>query len=210
MATIQKSGYYYPNKMGRIFLLALEDVMGKNGVSAILNLAGLEAYIDNYPPDNLDKQVDFADISAILNALEQTYGPRGGRSLSLRAGRALFAHGLRNFGALAGAGDLAFKVLPLDTKLKIGVPAIARIFNTVTDQISNVSDHGDHYIYTLERCSMCWDRTTDKPCCHVAVGIIQEALKWVSGGKEFKIDMVSCMGCGDDIGRLKIYKEPVG
>lgn len=209
MPTIKMSGYYYPNKMGRIFLVALEDVMGKNGVNAILNLAGLEQYIDNYPPDNLDKQFDFAEISAVLNALEQTYGPRGGRGLSLRAGRALFANGLRNFGALAGAGDLAFKVLPLDTKLKIGVPAIAKIFNSVTDQVSNVQDHGDHYIYTLERCSMCWDRKTDKPCCHVVVGIIQEALKWVSGGKEFKIDMLSCMGCGDDMGRLKIYKEPI-
>jgi predicted hydrocarbon binding protein len=210
MAAVNKSGYYYPNKMGRIFLLALEDVMGKNGVNAILHLAGLDDYIDNYPPDNLEKAFDFADISAMLAALEQTYGPRGGRGLSLRAGRALFSNGLKNFGALAGAGDLAFKVLPLDTKLKIGVPAIAKIFNSMTDQLSSVSDHGDHYIYTLERCSMCHDRTTDKPCCHVAVGIIQEALKWVSGGKEFKIDMISCKGCGDDIGRLKIYKDPIG
>jgi len=203
------SGYYYPNKMGRIFLMALEEVMGKNGLNAILNLAGMEKYIDNYPPDNLEKKVDFAEIAAILAALEETYGPRGGRSLSLRAGRALFSSGLKNFGALAGAGDLAFKVLPLDTKLRIGVPAIAKIFNTVTDQVSNVSDQGDHYIYTLERCSMCWDRTTDKPCCHTAVGIIQEALKWVSGGREFKIEMISCKGCGDDMGRLKIYKEPL-
>jgi predicted hydrocarbon binding protein len=209
MAVVEKSGYYYPNKMGRIFLLALEDVMGKNGLNAMLNLAGLDHYIDNYPPDNLEKQFDFADVSALLVALEQTYGPRGGRGLSLRAGRALFANGLKNFGALAGAGDLAFKVLPLDTKLRIGVPAIAKIFNSVTDQVSNVTDMGDHYIYTLERCSMCHNRHTDKPCCHVAVGIIQEALKWVSGGREFKIEMISCKGCGDDIGRLRIMKQPV-
>ncbi len=209
MSPVEKSGLYYPNKMGRIFLLALEDVMGKNGLNAVLNLAGMEHYIDAYPPDNLEKAFDFTEISAILAALEATYGPRGGRGLSLRAGRALFANGLRNFGGLAGAGDLAFKVLPLDTKLRIGVPAIARIFNAVTDQVSNVSDQGDHYIYTLERCSMCYGRHTDKPCCNVAVGIIQEALKWVSGGKEFRVEMLTCMGCGDDMGRLKIYKEPI-
>ena len=210
MAALKMSGYYYPNKMGRIFLLALEEVMGKNGLNAILHLAGMDKYIDNYPPDNLDKAIDFAEIAAMLVALEETYGARGGRGLSLRAGRALFSNGLKNFGALAGAGDLAFKVLPLDTKLKIGVPAIAKIFNTVTDQVSSVQDQGDHYIYTLERCSMCWDRHTDKPCCHTAVGIIQEALKWLSGGKEFKVEMLSCKGCGDEIGKLKIYKEPIG
>jgi len=207
--SLERSGLYYPNKMGRIFLLALQDVMGQNGLNAILNLAGLEHYIDNLPPDNLEKQFDFADIASLLIALEQMYGPRGGRGLAQRAGRALFANGLRNFGALAGAGDLAFKVLPLDMKLKIGVPAIARIFNSITDQVSNVSDEGPYYLYTLERCSMCYGRTSDKPCCHTAVGILQEALKWVSGGNEFKVDIETCMGCGDEMGRLRIYKDPI-
>jgi hypothetical protein len=41
---------------------------------------------------------------------------------------------LRHFGALAGAGDLAFKVLPLGTKLKIGIPAMAKVFSQVSDQ----------------------------------------------------------------------------
>jgi len=207
--TIAKSGFYYPNKMGRIFLLALQDVMGENGLNAILNLAGLQHYIDNLPPDNLEKQFDFADIASLLVALEQMYGPRGGRGLAQRAGRALFASGLRNFGALAGAGDLAFKVLPMDTKLKIGIPAIAKIFNSISDQVSNVSDEGPYYLYTLERCSMCHGRETEKPCCHTAVGILQEALKWVSGGNEFKVDIETCMGCGDDMGRLRIYKDPM-
>lgn len=209
MTPPEKSGLYYPNKMGRIFLLALEDIMGTNGLHAILRLAGLEHYIDNLPPDNLEKQFDFAEIAALLIALEQMYGMRGGRGLAQRAGRAMFANGLKNFGALAGAGDLAFKVLPLEAKMKIGIPAIARIFNSVTDQVSHVSDQGEYYLYTLERCSMCHGRTSDKPCCHTAVGILQEALKWVSGGNEFKIDIETCMACGDDMGRLRIYKEPI-
>ncbi|MGB9897185.1 MAG: 4-vinyl reductase, partial [Thermanaerothrix sp.] len=127
MEAIPKSGYYYPNKIARIALLALEDVMGKNGVNAILNLANLQHLIDNYPPDNLERQFDFADFSAINGALEEMYGPRGGRGLALRAGRATFQDGLRHFGALAGVGDLAFKVLPLQAKLRIGLPAMAKI-----------------------------------------------------------------------------------
>jgi len=203
------SGFNYPNKMGLLYLSALEEVMGRNGLNAILHLASLDQFIGNYPPDNLDKHFDFVYISALHKALETMYGPRGGRGLEQRAGRALFSGGLRNFGALAGAGDLAFKVLPLSTKLKVGVPAIAKVFNSLTDQISNVRDGGDHYIYTLERCSMCWERKTDKPVCHTAVGIIQEALKWVSGGCEFKIEMQSCIACGDQMGELRIYKEPM-
>ncbi|MDI6814390.1 MAG: hypothetical protein QMD10_12795, partial [Desulfitobacteriaceae bacterium] len=123
MEPIPKSGYYYANKFALITLKALEEVMGKNGVNAILNLAHLPELIDQYPPDNLEREFDFADFSAINWALEEMYGPRGGRGLALRAGRATFADALRNFGALAGVGDLAFKVLPLEIKLRIGLPA---------------------------------------------------------------------------------------
>ena len=108
---IEMSGLYYPNRIARIYLLAMEEIMGKNGLNAILNMAKLSSLIDNYPPDNLDKQFDFSQYSALNAALEEMYGPRGGRGLALRAGRASFARALQSFGAMAGAGDLAFKVL---------------------------------------------------------------------------------------------------
>ena len=186
----KQAGYYYPNKFARITIEAMEEVMGENGLKAILNLAGLGALIGNYPADNLEKEFDFADYTALNVALEDMYGPRGGRGLALRAGRATFAQGLRAFGALAGVGDLAFKVLPLNAKLKIGVPAMANIFSQFSDQISNVYEEGnDRIIYTLERCPMCWDRKSDRAVCFVGQGLLQEGLRWVSGGHEFKVDM---------------------
>ena len=49
MSPVQNAGLYYPNKFGRIMIQSLEEVMGKNGLNAILNLAGLNHYIDSYP-----------------------------------------------------------------------------------------------------------------------------------------------------------------
>ena len=86
MSPIPKAGLYYPSKFGLITIKALEDVMGKNGLNAILNLAGLNIYVDNYPPDNLEKAFDFADLSSINIALEEMYGPRGGRGLPATRG----------------------------------------------------------------------------------------------------------------------------
>lgn len=207
----KQSGYYYPNKFARITIEAMEEVMGENGLKAILNLAGLSELIGNYPPDNLEKEFDFADYTALNVALEDMYGPRGGRGLALRAGRATFAQGLRAFGALAGVGDLAFKVLPLNAKLKIGVPAMANIFSQFSDQISNVYEEGnDRIIYTLERCPMCYERKSDdRAVCFVGQGLLQEGLRWVSGGHEFKVDMETCIAKGDDMGKYVIYKEPI-
>ena len=209
MEPIPKSGLYYPNKIARIALTAIEDVMGKNGLNAILNLAGLTNLIDNFPPGNLERQFDFADFSGIFGALEEMYGPRGGRGLALRAGRATFSEGLRNFGARAGAGDLAFQVLPLSAKLHIGLPAMAKIFSSTSDQLSTVEDKGDHFIYTIHRCPVCWGRKVDRPACFMAVGLLQEGLKWVSGGREFKVVQTTCNAAGDAVCNFHILKEPM-
>ena len=133
----------------------------------------------------------------------------GGRGLAIRAGRATFETGLKGVGALVGVGDLAFRVLPLNTKLKIGLPALARIFSQFSDQISNVQDEGDHFVYTLERCPMCCGREADRPVCYLGLGLLQEALTWVSGGNTFKVDMQTCQAKGDDMGRYIIIKKPI-
>ncbi|NMB68922.1 MAG: 4-vinyl reductase [Chloroflexi bacterium] len=209
MQPIPKSGLYYPNKFGRIMILSLEDVMGRNGVNAILNLANLPNLMENLPPDNLEKAFDFADVSAITGALEEMYGPRGGRGLALRAGRATFSDALRNFGALAGVGDLAFKVLPLHAKLRIGLPAMAKIFSQISDQYSTVEEKDDHLVYTIHRCPVCHGRHTDKPDCYIATGLLQESLKWVSGGSEFRVNESKCIAMGDPTCEFIVYKEPI-
>jgi predicted hydrocarbon binding protein len=210
MEPIVKSGYYYPNKFAHISLKALEEVMGKNGMKAILNLAHLSHLTETPVPDNLAREFDFADFTAVNVALEEMYGPRGGRGLALRAGRATFADGLKNFGALAGVGDLAFKVLPLQAKIRIGALAMAKIFSTVSDQHTTVYERGTDFVYTIHRCPQCWGRTgLSKPVCFIGHGLLQEGLKWVSGGSEFRVNESRCIAMGDPVCEYIIQKSPI-
>ena len=210
MPKIEASGHYYPNMIVHYMLEAMEEIMGKNGLNAILNLAGLSHLIDNYPPTNLNKEFDFAEFSALCGALEEMYGPRGGRGLQLRAGRVGFAKGGRNMGAMVGIGDLAFKVLPLGAKLKAGLPAMAMVFTQFSDQKSSVEDQGDHYVYTMAPSPVCWGRTADRPICFAAKGLLEEGLHWVSNGRRFRVDETQCIAMGADHCEFAIYKEPVG
>jgi hypothetical protein len=206
---VPSSGYYYPNRMGRILLVSMEEVMGRNGLNALLNLTEMRQFIQEPPPDNLEREFDFAYIANLTRGLDEIYGPRGGRGLALRGGRAIFSRGLKQFGALAGVGDLAFKVLPLQTKLKIGVPAVARIFTQLSDQTSRVEEFDDHFLYYIDRCSMCWGRSADRPICYIAIGILQESLRWVSGGLEFRIQEIECVAMGAESCVFRIDKEPI-
>jgi hypothetical protein len=193
-----------------IALEAYEEVLGKNGLNAILNLAGLSALIDNYPPDNLDRQFDFAEFTAIHIGLEEMYGPRGGRGLALRAGRATFDDGFKNFGAMAGVGDPAFQVLPLQAKIRILLPAAARIFSQITDQQSSMGEMDDAFIWTIHRCPICWSRQgADKPVCYIHTGLLQAMLVWISGGSEFHVNESRCCAVGDPICEFVIQKEPI-
>lgn len=206
---IPQSNYYYPNKFGRIIFQALEEVMGPQGFRALLRMAKMEHYLEQPPPDNLERAFDFADLSSLMWALEQMYGPRGGRGLALRAGRATFAEGLRNFGALAGVGDLAFRMLPLKTKMSIGLKAMANIFSRMSDQITDVREEEEYFVYTIHRCPVCWGRqnTTDRPVCYLALGLLQEGLKWVSGGREIRVYESKCIAAGDEVCEFLIYKQ---
>ena len=203
------SGYYYPNRIARIYLRAMEEVMGRNGLNALLNLTGLEQYKENLPPNNLNKEFDFADFSGVNQGLYDIYGPRGGRGLSLRGGRATFDQGLKDFGALAGVGDFAFRILPVNTKVRIGLPAMARIFSQFSDQISYVKTYNDHYLYYIDRCPVCWGRETQDPICFVATGLLQEGLRWVSGGHNFHISEIACLAAGDTSCIFRVEKEPL-
>ena len=206
----KRSGLYYINKGGLITIRALENVMGKNGLNAILNMAGLPHLIDNYPPNNLAREFDFADYTALIQALEDMYGPRGGLGLALRAGRATFDRVIKEFGPMVGMADLAFKVLPLVVKVKVGLRVMGETISKLTDQINKVEDAGDHYRYRILQCPACWGRKTDKPCCHIASGLLREGLHWLSGGKEFRVTEVTCIAMGDESCDFLVHKEPLG
>jgi predicted hydrocarbon binding protein len=208
MDPIPKSEYHYANKIVLITLKALEEVMGKNGLNAILNLAHLPHLIDNYPPDNLEREFNFADFSALNQALEEMYGPRGARGLALRAGRACFNYGIREFGPVMGIGDLAFRLLPVGMKMKVGLEVFAEVFNKFSDQVVKLGEDEHSYIWTIERCPVCWRRRTADPSCYLAVGVLQEGAYWVSGGKNYSIEETTCISRGDPACTILLSKRP--
>lgn len=201
--------YFYPQKMGRIIFLGMEEVIGVSGVDAILQLAALEEFIQNYPLPSAERAFSFENVSSIQSALEKKYGPRGGRGLALRVGRACFAHGIKEYGSILGLTEMAFRLLPLSTKLHTGAKAFADLFNKYTDQKVHVEEKDNKIFWHIERCPLCWQRKTDGPSCHLAVGLLQEALYWVSGGKVFNVEETTCIAQGDETCTIVIDQTPL-
>lgn len=206
MSNSDNPSFYYPNKMGRIILLAMEEILGRNGIHAILNHTKLHHWINSYPPNNLDLAFPFSDLSQIQIGLEEIYGPRGGQGLALRIGQACFKYGIREFGPMLGITDMAFRLLPLPTKLSKGAEIFADTFNKFTDQRVRIEDTEEKIFWHIERCPVCWQRKTNKPSCNLAIGILQEALYWISGGKFYNVEEIACIAQGDPACTIIIEK----
>ena len=137
--------HLYPDRMGRIVLLAMEEILGRSGVNALLRSVSLAEYID--PPSEQDLAIPFEHIAALQAALESTYGTRAGRGLALRAGRACFKYGLREFGPELGVTSLAFRLLPLPAKLETGGRGPRSLLNKyLTAQVSSGPGSGTLFL----------------------------------------------------------------
>lgn len=206
---MSKASLYYPQKMGRIIFLGMEEVIGRSGVDSLLQLASLDSFIQERPLSRADKTFPFETISLLQSTLEQKFGPRGGRGIALRAGRATFKYGIQEYGSMLGLTEMAFRLLPLSTKLHTGAKTFADLFNKHTDQKVRVEERDRQILWHIEQCPLCWERNTAEPACHLAVGLLQEALYWLSGGKVFNVEETACIACGDSACTIAIDTIPL-
>jgi predicted hydrocarbon binding protein len=190
-------------------LFSFEEVLGKNGLNSILNLASLSSLIGNYPPDDDNRVVPFETLSLLQSSLELGFGPHGGRGLALRAGRVFFSHGLRSYGPGLGLHDIDFRLQPPDLKLISVLHALTDFFNQNTDQVVSLNESDRKIFWQVERCPWCWNRRGSEPLCQFAVGMLQEALYWVSGGKFYNVVEETCISQGDPACLVVIDREPL-
>ena len=209
--SIPASGYFYANKMARIYLVAIRDLLGELAYADNLRGIGLERYLDKLPPDNFDKQFDFSDFSMLTASLEHLQAAKPQKSpLPFEAGKMCFKGGLKTFGGLAGfsQSSLGFQVFPVNIRLKLGLQATAITFNTFSDQLTEVKELDDSYLYTIHRCPACWGQHADKPACSRAAGLLAAGLYWVTN-REYRVTETDCVAVGADACTFVIEKTPL-
>lgn len=201
--------YYYPNRMGRIILLSMKKELGSERLNEVLRVAGHESLLTHLPPGNLEKKFPFETVSALQAATEQVFGARAGHQINYRVGRGTLELGLKDFDPLLGITDLPMRLMPLGMKFRVGLDVFARMFNQISDQVVRLSEAEHHHLWVIERCPLCWKRSSAEPCCHLAGGLLEESIFWGTGGRRFKVEEVLCTGKGDPTCTFHINKQPL-
>ena len=210
MTPIARSGYLHPNKAVLGQLLALEDLMGKNGVSAVLNLSGLRTWIEHYPADNLEKQVDFSDVASLQLALEEIYGVRAGRNMARRSAWPGLQGLLSDIGALDPLRALARQHASPAERMAIAVATYAKAISQVSDQACQVGPEGAGVLLTSRPCPHCWGRQASEAVCHAMIGALEELCTLVAGEVPWSVTETVCCATGADECRFLVMPSLAG
>ena len=198
------------SRLGQIMLEGVEEIIGRLGVRAVLNTEQLSGfYRGGKEPVGTDNATQFSELSAIQSALEEVYGKRGGRGITLRAGRASFKYILRMYGASLGLTDLNYRLLPAPVRLKTGLESLARLFSDLEGGQVEIEQTETAWIWQSQKCPFCWQRKLNEPACMFTIGLLQEFLAWNSGGKVFHVEEVECRAKGKPACLFRIDAQPL-
>lgn len=186
--------------------MGVEEILGQPGLNAVLNLT------ERLPQETscVEKsalRIGYASLAAIAAGLERMYGPRGGRGVALRAGRAGFKYLLRQYGAPMGMKDINYRMLPVPLRLKTGLEGLAGLVAKIGDESVTVSEFESHWIWRVEHCPHCWQRKVEEPACQFPVGMLQEFFAWASSGRVYGIREIECSAAGGSACLIRIDKK---
>ena len=191
------------NGLVRQALISAEEVMGANGLNAVLRSSGLERYIDNFPPNDMQPGIKTSDYARLNKAIEEFYG-RGGRGMLRRIGKASFQYGVREQAALLGIAGAAIKLLPEKQRIKFILNGMVNALKKSNPEVDAwVEERDDSLAYIEKTCAICWGRNSETSICHLYFGSITEAVQWATG-KEYNIIETHCLAKGDEYCRFKV------
>lgn len=196
-------------KLSRIILLALEEVVGRGELTEVFNAVHLECWKESSPAHHSDVCMDTAAFSRMLSGLESVYGRQAGQGLALRVGRACFKHWLREFGAQYGCSEPSFRTQPLDERVKSAGLLFARILFEHSGESVRLEEGVGQYLLHVENCPVCFERSAESAVCRLGIGVIQEGLHWISGGKHFQAAETCCLAKGDPTCTFTFDKKPM-
>ncbi len=190
------SGLYLPNRFVRITIQALKEVVGPGAMKAIYHHAGLPDLEDNPPPNDMNCDFSNDNFSKLFASLNDVMGKRGGRSLSIRAGRTT----MKLSGMHFGTSPLPSTPAPVmdDDVLLIRLNRLSNFLNSISDMRTIVCkrEGQEGFEFLIRQCPNCSNQQSLDCVCAFFEGFIDQAVKDFSYSDNFIIMETECIAAG--------------
>jgi predicted hydrocarbon binding protein len=187
-----------PNFFLHFTLRGIHDIMGTNGLNAILNITGLPKFRDNIPPNNEELESNAADIGRLVKGTIDLIGQNGVKAILKKAGHSGYRMSLDEAPELMGALGAELKKLPNDRE------RIASLMGAITYDANRIFGDGhqelipteDGFEVRVAECEWCWGITgMSRPVCFTELGLEEEAILWATG-KSYEVTEIACRAMG--------------
>ena len=198
--------WLFTNALMRQAILAIGEVMGERGLKVVLRQVGMERYVDELPPNDLEQGVSTTEYAALNQAVEEFYG-RAGKGMLKRIGRASFRYGVEEQTALMGVAGAALRLMPQKTRIKFILTQTAKSLMDVNNETYiEVQETPEGFVFVDFTCGVCCGREAEHPICHLYIGSISEAVKWATG-HDYEVHEIECRAMGAKACRLLVAER---
>jgi hypothetical protein len=199
---------FFPIAHLRYNLLAARDVLGEAQLDGVLLVAGLEEYIDKFPPEDMKQAYPVQRYAKLWRAIYDVYGVRGLRAVGRHTGQRVHLHSVDSpqDKRVRDAARAVLWKLSLEMRVRTGLKTLAHYYS---DQGVELEEMDEHYVWRVRRCPNCWGWKSEEPVCYSWVGYLQAELAWGTKGKTFRIVETECRAQGDEACVFLIDKSPL-
>ena len=196
----------FTNALMRQAILAIGEVMGEGGFKVVLRQAGLERYVDELPPNDLEQDTPTVEYGALNQAVEEFYG-RAGKGMLQRIGRASFRYGVEEQATRMGVAGAALKLMPQKARIKFILTQMAKsLMNLNADTCIEVQETPQGFVLADFTCGVCCCRKAEHPACHLYTGSLSEAVKWATG-HDYEVRETECRAMGAEACRFLVVES---
>ncbi|MBN1574814.1 MAG: hypothetical protein JW984_16580 [Deltaproteobacteria bacterium] len=183
------------NAVVRVVLDGAEDVLGRNGLNALLNFGKMSHLVDNKPEFNMEKNFTDEDYAAITSSFHTILGSKGTKAILRQVGSATAKRAVAS-----GVYDSLKEFKGEERLLKA-----LEIYVMASGRGKAFMD-GDTIVYDNNLCTVCLNIKDKVPICTIVNGIIDGLAAWA--GIEGKITVeTKCKAMGDDTCRHELLPK---
>jgi predicted hydrocarbon binding protein len=176
----------------RLTLDASEEVLGINGLKALLNFSKMSHLLEDKPDYSFEKKFTGDEFWAITSSYIDVLGQDGARAVYRMIGKAIGKNAIK-----IGAFNSINKDLAPEEKLF----AALELYTTIRG--GKVTREGDVIVFDNPECALCAHAKLDQPICTPYNGFLDMTIEW-AGVKNRRSVETACKATGDKSCRFEI------
>ena len=197
-----------PNQVFHLVFTVVEEILGKNGLNSLLNYTKLQKFIGNYPPNDMELEQSFDDLTSIMTGLLEILGNHGSKTVTFQIGKRTFEIIRDQFPSLLNIEGIEPQERTPDRLFDEFVRIQGIMFEAakaVFGDIYTYYECEEGYAVELSPCYWCIGLKTDKPICNAGNGVSFAIAKWITG-QDLNGEETHCIAKGDKMCRHLIHR----